>query len=40
MNKVRERVKDTFDQLELVMADQKHLDIKNGLFKEVLPLVA
>ena len=40
MNKVREKIKDTFDQLEVVMADQRHLDIQNGLFKEVLPLVA
>ena len=40
MNPVRQKIKDTFDQLELVMNDQKHLDIQNGLFKEVLPLVA
>ena len=40
MNKVREKVKDTFDQLEVAMNEQKHLDIQNGLFKEVLPLVA
>ena len=40
MNKVREKIKDTFDQLEVVMNEQKHLDIQNGLFKEVLPLVA
>ena len=40
MNKVREKIKDTFDQLEVAMNEQKHLDIQNGLFKEVLPLVA
>ena len=40
MNKVREKIKDTFDQLEVAMKEQKHLDIQNGLFKEVLPLVA
>ena len=33
-------IKDTFDRLEVVMKEQKHLDIQNGLFKEVLPLVA
>ena len=40
MNPVRQKIKDTFDQLEVVMKEQKHLDIQNGLFKEVLPLVA
>ncbi|MFY0623164.1 MAG: hypothetical protein JXQ89_15885 [Pelagimonas sp.] len=40
MNPVRQKIKDTFDQLEAVMKEQKHLDIQNGLFKEVLPLVA
>ena len=40
MSKVREKIKDTFDQLEAAMKEQKHLDIQNGLFKEVLPLVA
>ena len=40
MNKVREKIKDTFDQLTVAMENQRHLDIQNGLFKEVLPLVA
>lgn len=37
---VKLAIKDTFDQLQAVMEAQKHLDIQNGLFKEVLPLVA
>ena len=40
MNKINEKIKDTFDQLERALAAQRHLDIQNGLFKEVLPLVA
>ena len=37
---IRGRIEATFNQLEVVMSEQKHLDIQNGLFKEVLPLVA
>ena len=40
MNKINEKIKDTFEQLERALAAQRHLDIQNGLFKEVLPLVA
>jgi hypothetical protein len=40
MNDIREKIKETFDKLEAAMKEQKHLDIQNGLFKEVLPLVA
>ena len=40
MNEIRSRIEATFNQLNVVMKDQKHLDIQNGLFKEVLPLVA
>ena len=40
MNKVREKIKLIFNELTVVMENQRHLDIQNGLFKEVLPLVA
>ena len=40
MKKVHEKIKLIFDELTVVMENQRHLDIQNGLFKEVLPLVA
>ena len=39
MNNVREKLKNRLDELEAALNAGKHLDIKNGLFQEVLPLV-
>ena len=40
MKKIHEKIKLIFNQLTVVMENQRHLDIQNGPFKEVLPLVA